>query len=247
VELILLIGMLSALALCFWLLWSNLASTTVFDYQNGLLYKNGSFVKVLGAGTYRYFAKTTKIATIDKRKTQLTLPNQEILTKDHVSVRVSLVGTYQVTDPVRAAHESANYMLEIYSHAQLALREEVAARSLDELLEKKTGLDEKLLSIVSARAADLGVTLTTLAVLDVMLPANLKRAFVGALEAQKEAQRQIEMARGEQAVLRSLANSAKLYEANPALLQARIIQALGTGNNSIVFGADGNTIVKNGK
>jgi hypothetical protein len=61
--------MLAALAFCFWLLWSNLASTMVFDYQNGLLYKNGSFVKVLGAGTYRYFAKTTKIATIDKRKT----------------------------------------------------------------------------------------------------------------------------------------------------------------------------------
>jgi hypothetical protein len=77
-----------------------------------------------------------------------------------------------------------------------------------------------------------------LAVRDVMLPANLKKAYSGALEAQKEAQKNLEKARGEQAVLRSLANSSKLYEEHPSLLQARVIQALANGNNSIVFGAD---------
>ena len=123
----------------------------------------------------------------------------------------------------------------------------VKQRRLDQLLEKKSALDAKLFEKMLVAAEDLGVTMATLAIRDVMLPANLKRAFAGALEAQKDAQRQLEVARGEQAVLRSLANSAKLYESNPSLLQARVIQALSNGNNSIVFGADDKISLKKGK
>jgi hypothetical protein len=71
-----------------------------------------------------------------------------------------------------------------------------------------------------------------------MLPANLKRAFAGVLEAQKEAQRQLEKARGEQAVLRNLANSSAMYASNPMLLQARLVQVLDGGNNNVVFKTD---------
>ena len=71
-----------------------------------------------------------------------------------------------------------------------------------------------------------------------MLPTNIKKAFSGILEEQKEAQRQLEKARGEQAVLRKLANVSGLYDVNPMLPQARLIQALSAGNNSVVFNAD---------
>lgn len=80
-----------------------------------------------------------------------------------------------------------------------------------------------------------------------MLPANLKKAFSGILEARKESQTQLEKARGEQAVLRNLANAAGLYETNPQLLQARIIQTLANGNNTIVFGAEEKPVVTKAK
>jgi hypothetical protein len=35
-----------------------------------------------------------------------------------------------------------------------------------------------------------------------------------------------------------------MYESNPALLQARLIQALSSGNNSIVFTSDDRVLVK---
>ena len=76
-----------------------------------------------------------------------------------------------------------------------------------------------------------------------MLPANLKKAFSGIIEAKKEAQTQLEKARGDQAVLRNLANAAGLYDANPQLLQARIIQTLANGNNTIVFGANEKPVI----
>jgi regulator of protease activity HflC (stomatin/prohibitin superfamily) len=125
----------------------------------------------------------------------------------------------------------------------LALRDLVAMTTIDELLEKKTEADAQLLASAATRAERLGLRISALALRDIVLPANLKKAFAAALEAQKDAQRQLEAARGEQAALRSLAISSKMHENNPALLQARLIQALSSGANTIVFNGDDRTIV----
>lgn len=223
----------------FILLWLlNIPSITIYEFQRGLLYRNGRFKKLLGAGKYRCLRKGTNIQAIDIRKTLLTLPGQEVLTKDNVNIKITMVGFYEISDPVKARHESANYITEFYNIVQIMLRDLVGTVTIDELLDKKGEFDAQLLAGVTEKAAALGLTISTLAVKDIMLPANLKKAFSGILEAQKEAQRQLEKARGEQAVLRSLANSSSMYESNPKLLQARLIQALSTGNNNIVFNAD---------
>lgn len=220
------------------------ALVVVYDFQKGLLYNQGSFVKIVGAGRYRFLKSRTDIQVVDTRRTMLALAGQEILTKDNISLKISLSGFYEVVDPVKAKHGSQNYITELYSLAQIVLRETVANYTIDELLEKKNEMDEQLLARMKDKAGALGVAFSALAVRDIMLPANLKKAFSGIIEAKKEAQTQLEKARGEQAVLRNLANAAGLYDANPQLLQARIIQTLANGNNTIVFGADKPVITK---
>lgn len=228
---------LALIAAAFWA-WRATGVTTIYDFETGLLYKNGIYVKVLEAGRYRYLKSRTKIETVDMRKLPSTFSGQEVLTKDHVSLRMTTVGQFLISDIELAVRKTVSHQAELHTVAQLALREAIGNFALDEVLEKKSELNTLLLSAVQKGAKPLGLDVLSFAIRDVMLPANLKKAFAGALEAQKEAQRQLEMARGEQAVLRSLANSAKLYENNPTLLQARVIQALSTGNNSIVFSAD---------
>jgi regulator of protease activity HflC (stomatin/prohibitin superfamily) len=213
-------------------------AVTVYEYQRAILYRNGSVAVVWNQGRHRYFKPHSNVQVVDLRKSLLALPGQEVLTKDNVNLKLSLVGFYEIADPVSALHRSQSYTSEFYSVAQLALRDLVGQYTLDDLLEKKSELDAKLLSTASDGALPLGLKVSQLAIKDVMLPSNLKRAYSAVLEAKKEAQRQLEQARGEQAVLRSLANSAGLFEGNPALLQARVFQALSSGNNTIVFGAD---------
>ena len=215
----------------------------VYEFQKGLLYKKGSFVKLLGPGQYRYIKPRTDIQLIDVRRQLVLLPGQDILTKDNISLKFSLCGFIEVTDPVKAKHQTANYLSEFYNHAQIALRDIVASFTIDELLEKKGEIDAQLLAKVTDKASALGLTVSSLAVRDVMLPANLKKAFAGILEARKEAQKQLEKARGEQAVLRNLANSSAMFDGNPMLLQARIIQSLSSGNNTVIFNAPDNDII----
>ena len=226
------------------ILWSRfIGAQTVYEHQKGLRYDNGKLARVLDAGHYRYLRRRTQIDLVDMRSTMLVVPGQNILTKDNVSVKVSVSGLHQIVDPVKAIQESTSYISELYDICQLSLRDLVATTTIDELLEKKTEIDAQLLAASAAKAERIGVKITALALRDIVLPANLKKAFAAVLEAQKDAQRQLEVARGEQAVLRSLANSAKMYENNPALLQARLIQALSSGANTIVFNGDDKTIV----
>jgi len=139
---------------------------------------------------------------------------------------------------------SADYLLDLNTAAQMALRHAVGRLSLDEILEKKPDINAEILSQTLAKAKSLGLDVTDLVVRDIILPAQLKRAFSGVIEAQKDAQRKLEVARGEQALLRTLSNASRLYAENPSLLQACVLHALETGQNSIVFGVDGGFQVK---
>ncbi len=219
---------------------------TLYQFHKGLLYKNGSFEKILTAGKYHYIKASTLIKIIDIRMMMILLSGQDILTKDNVNIKMTMVSSYQVTDPVKAHHHSEDYSTVFYNLAQITLRNLVGAVTIEELLEKKGEIDTQLLAAIQEKAQELGITVSMLAIKDIMLPANLKKAFSGILEAQKEAQRQLEKARGEQAVLRSLANTSNLYEANPTLLQARLVQTLSSGNNSIVFNTDNKPYRKDG-
>jgi regulator of protease activity HflC (stomatin/prohibitin superfamily) len=223
------------------------SQTIIYPHQKGLLYKDGVLAKQLDAGRHFYFAPRSRIDIHDMRKFPLSVAGQEIQTQDNVGLRISLVGHYQIVDLERVVLASTNYLGEVYSITQLALRKAIGTVTVDALLADKSQLDAAILAEVVQKVGDLGVTVTDLAVLDVMLPANLKKAYSGVLEAQKEAQKNLEKARGEQAVLRSLANSSKLYQENPSLLQARVIQALSSGQNSIVFGADERTAISKTK
>lgn len=115
----------------------KIAHVVVYDFQKGLMYKHGTFVKIVGAGRYSFLKSRTDIQVVDTRRMMLALGGQEILTKDNISLKMSLAGFYEVTDPVKAKHGSQNYINELYNLAQIALREAAAAYGIDELLEKK--------------------------------------------------------------------------------------------------------------
>src|SRR5947208_13630142 len=74
----------------------------------GLLYQRGKFVEVLSAGEHVHWGRKFTLGVADLRKTSLLVAGQEVLTSDNVGIKTSLLVTYQVTDPVKAAHETQN-------------------------------------------------------------------------------------------------------------------------------------------
>lgn len=215
-------------------------TVVIHEYETGLLYKNGIFAKNLPPGKHHIRRWGRTVQVLDKRASQVVVSSQEILTADPIPLKVSAVATYEVVDPAKALHTTQSYMTTFYGEVQLALRQAVAGKTLDELLTQRLQLRESLIQALTPRAESIGLRVLTAEVRDVILPTELKKAFSESVRAQKEGLAALERARGESAALRHLANAAKMLENNPHLLELRILQTLspqaGGGGNTLVWG-----------
>jgi len=208
----------------------------------GLVYHHGLFVRRNNAGRHVVWGRGWKMSLIDLRKASQLVAGQDVLTADSVGLKLSLLVTYQVADPVKAVHETQNWLGDIYNITQLALRTVVGGIAVETLLGQRLEIGAQLLTRVKADAEKIGVSVIAVEVKDVMFPADLKRAFAEVLKAKQEGHAALERARGESASLRNLANAARVLEGNPALMNLRLMQSLTAaqnGGHTLVLGAPG--------
>jgi len=212
--------------------------TTVHDYERGLRYRQGRLTGLVGAGTYISVRPISELRLLDVRPTFLPVEGQEVLTADGVAAKISLAARYVVADVAAALTRDADYRRTLHLLLQLALRDAVGRRTLDEALAARREMGPEVREACAGPLAAIGVELLDVDVRDVMLPGELKRAFASVIAARKDGEAALERARGETASLRSLANAGRMLDDNPGLLQLRILQDLGeSSGNTIVFGA----------
>jgi len=233
------------LAMVAWLVLSQRQQLVVYEWQWALLFRNGKFVRVLKPGSYRFLQPATWMV-LDRRMQSMAVPGQEVLTKDALGIKLTLHVEYMVEDAVRLiktlpAWAQAEVVAAIYPLIQLPIREAVAEHTLDELLQNRDMLPERVKISASARLADTGVKLTHVAIRDIMIPANLRDAFAAATIAQKQGAATLERARSDVASMRALANAARMAQDHPALLQLRALQAIqaSEGKNTLVLDLSG--------
>ena len=211
--------------------------STILEYERGLKYDRGRFTKILGPGQYWYTPLLVVIHKLDTRPRFVSIGGQEVLSQDGVTLKVSLAAHYQITDLIAAMNQAENFQDALYLELQLALREIIGSADIDTVLKDRSELSRKLLEMTERKAQDLGLKLISVNLKDIMFPGKLKEVFAQAVSARKEGLAILEKAKGETAALRSLANAAKMIEANPHLIQLRLIQSLGqSSGNSLVFG-----------
>jgi len=215
-----------------------------------LLYHQGKFVKVLDAGRHVRWGFHHTVKMQDLRRTTMLIAGQDVLTADNVSLKLSLLVTYQVNDAVKATHDTQSWHCDLHNAAQLALRAVVSGVVVEALLTQRVEIGAQLVARVQPEAAKIGINVLAVEVKDVMFPADLKRAFAEVLKAKQEGQAALERARGESAALRNLANAARVLEGNPALMNLRLMQSLSAAQNAgstLVVGVPNFVPLKNGK
>ncbi len=194
----------------------------------GLMFVDGALEKTLQAGVYGFWQlyQKVEVKVFDLRKQTLEVAGQEILTKDRVSVRVNLTASVKVEDATTAAEQVDNLNEFIYKAMQLALREAVGTKTLDELLTDKLYINETVSGLVKDELQSVGVSLNRVGVKDIILPGDIKSILNQVVEAQKSAEANVIKRREETAATRSLYNTAKMMEGNPTLLRLKELEAL---------------------
>lgn len=223
----------------------------VMEWEQGLLFSNGRFVRLVGAGRYRLIGPFLheEIAKVDTRLVSVAVPGQEILTKDKLPVRMTVIAQYRVADAQAALLKVQNYVGVLYEEIQLALRGLVGAETLEGLLERKDAVALGLAQQLKPKAAEFGVDLSLCGLKDIVLPGEIKAIFTKVAEAEKAAQASLITAREELAATRCQANTAKLIAENPAILKLKELQVMAelakkAGQSTVVFGAAVEPVMK---
>lgn len=208
---------------------SEYIDITVQAHEMGLRYEQGRLTGVLEPGRYKLWTHPeaqARIATADMRRTELAITGQELMTRDKVTLRLSLSVAFAIEDAVLATHKIENVRDAVYTAVQLAARAYVAGVSLDDLLEGREAFTRFLAQEVVPKAKAFGVRVDDLGVKDVVLPGEMKTLLNRVIEAEKAAAANVISRREETAATRSLVNTARLMADQPILLRLKELEAM---------------------
>lgn len=213
--------------------------------HRAVLFYDNVAERVLEPGRYLFWlgVRAIKAEVVDLRENACELNGQELMTQDKVSLRMNFAARFLVVDVARALGQ-ASWWHALYRDLQLALRDEVGTRTLDDLLARKDDLGAAVVARVRDVAEAMGVRVLGAGLRDVILPGEMRTILNQVIEAEKRAQANMIARREETAATRNLMNTAKLLENNPVLMHLKELEsteriAEKIGSLSVVGGLDG--------
>ncbi len=209
------------------------------EYERGVIFRLGRLIAQKGPGLILLIPIIDRMVRVDLRTVTLTVPPQEVISKDNVTMRVNAVAYFRVIDPNRAITEVENFLVATSQISQTTLRSVLGKAELDALLSERERLNIELQQIIDEQTEPWGVKVSTVEVKDVELPQEMQRAIARQAEAERERRAKIIAADGEFQAAEKLSQAAEIFSRNPATLQLRYLQTLidiGVNQNStIVF------------
>jgi regulator of protease activity HflC (stomatin/prohibitin superfamily) len=207
------------------------------EYERGVAFRLGRLREPLGPGVRLLLPVLDKLVRVDLRVVTLTIPPQEVITRDNVPARVNAVVLFRVVDPVKSVMSVENHAVATSQIAQTTLRSVVGRADLDTLLAHRADLNEDLARSIDQMTAPWGVKVEVVEIKDVEIPEAMQRAMAREAEAERERRAKVISARGELQASAQLRDAAKTLSESPASLQLRYLQTL------LELGADQNSTV----
>src|SRR6266702_25937 len=211
----------------------------VQQYERGVIFILGRLQGAKGPGVFWVPPIVTRMIKVDLRIVTLTVPPQEVISRDNVTIKVTAVIYFYVVDPQAAVINVMNFMQATTQIGPTTLRNVLGQSELDELLAQRDKINRELQAIIDEHTERWGVKVTAVEIKDVELPVTMQRAMAKQAEAEREKRAKVIHAEGELLASTQLAQAAAVIGAQPAALQLRYLQTLTEiaveKNSTIVF------------
>ncbi|HEU5226929.1 MAG TPA: slipin family protein [Ktedonobacteraceae bacterium] len=215
------------------------AIRVVQQYERGVIFVLGRLIGAKGPGLFLVPPFISRMSKVDLRIVTLTVPPQEVITRDNVTIKVTAVLYFYVVDPVAAVVNVVNFNQATTQIGQTTLRNVLGQSELDELLAERKKINRDLQAIIDEQTESWGVKVTAVEIKDVELPATMQRAMAKQAEAEREKRAKVIHAQGELLASTQLAQAAEVIGSQPAALQLRYLQTLTEiaveKNSTIIF------------
>lgn len=196
------------------------------EYERGVVFRLGRLIAAKGPGIIFLIPIVDRMIRVSLRTVVMDVPEQDIITKDNVSLKVNAVVYFRVFHPEKAIVEVENYLQATSQLSQTTLRSILGQSQLDELLSEREKINSELQTIIDHMAAPWGIKVSNVEVKHVDLPIEMKRAMAKQAEAERERRAKVIHADGEFQASQKLGEAAQILSSNPVSIQLRFLQTL---------------------
>ncbi|MBW2215650.1 MAG: slipin family protein [Deltaproteobacteria bacterium] len=208
------------------------------EYERGVIFRLGRVIDTKGPGLIILIPVIDKMVKVSLRLVTMDVPEQDVITKDNVSIKVNAVIYFRVMDPTNATVEVENYLFATSQLAQTTLRSVCGQMELDEILSQREKINAQLQDILDKSTDAWGIKVSTVEVKHIELTDEMKRSMARQAESERERRAKIINAEGEYQAANRLVEAAGIISKHPEALQLRYLQTMremSSENNTTTF------------
>jgi len=198
------------------------------EYQRGVVFMLGRFWKVKGPGLILVIPIIQQMVRVDLRTRVFDVPEQDVISRDNVSVKVNAVVYFRVIDSERAIIQVEDFMMATSQLAQTTLRSVLGQHELDEMLAARDKLNVDIQEILDAQTDAWGIKVMNVELKHVDINETMIRAIARQAEAERLRRAKVIDAEGELQASEKFLEAAKIMSANGQAIQLRYLTTLQT-------------------
>ena len=134
---------------------------------------------------------------IDMREQVVSFPPQGMITQDNLTVSIDTVLYFQVTDPIAATYEIANYITAVEQLTMTTLRNIVGGMDLERTLTSREQINSGLSAVLDGDTGRWGIKVKRVEIKSIEPPPSIKDAMEKQMRADRDKRAAILQAEGE--------------------------------------------------
>jgi len=196
------------------------------QYERGVVLTLGKYSGTREPGLTWVMPIFQRMIKVDLRVDTVDVPQQEVISKDNVTLGINAVVYFKVESADKAVLEIQDFKSAVGTYAQAALRDVIGGIELDTLLSERDKVAQEIKKIVDVATQPWGVDVSDVKIQDIELPADMKRVMSKQAEAERERRAIIITAEGEAVAAQKLSEAAKTLSSAPAGISLRTLQTI---------------------
>jgi regulator of protease activity HflC (stomatin/prohibitin superfamily) len=207
------------------------------EYERAVIFLLGRFWKVKGPGLILVIPVVQQAVRVDLRTRVLDVPQQDVISRDNVSVKVNAVIYYRILDAERAVIQVEDFQAATSQLAQTTLRSVLGQHELDEMLAEREKLNADIQRILDEQTEAWGIKVSNVELKHVDLDESMIRAIARQAEAERGRRAKIIDAEGELQAAQRFMEAARILASQPQAMQLRYLttlQGMATDRSSMI-------------
>ncbi|MGA9343433.1 MAG: slipin family protein [Rhodanobacteraceae bacterium] len=209
------------------------------EYERGVVFLFGRFQSVKGPGIIILLPVVQQMVRMDLRTVVLSVPPQDVISRDNVSVKVNAVIYFRIIDPEKAVIQVADVYEATSQLAQTTLRSVLGQHELDDMLAARDKLNHDIQAILDQHTDAWGIKVANVEIKQVDLDEGMIRAIAKQAEAERQRRAKVINAEGELQASEKLMQAAQTLMQQPQAIQLRYLQTMvevaGDKSHTILF------------